>query len=426
MAMQSSQSNVPRLRFPSFDKEWKKLQLGHIGEIIRGASPRPKGDKRYYGGTVPRLMVEDVTRDGKYVTPKTDFLTVQGAKLSRPCKKGTLTIVCSGTVGVPSILAVDACIHDGFLAFRKINDGYNIEFLYTYLSRLQSKFDSSATHGGVFVNLTTTILKEFIASFPSLAEQQKIASFFDVVDNKISQLQKKKDLLEAYKKGIMQQLFSQSIRFTDDNGNPFPDWQEKKLEDLYDFHSTNCLSRSDLQCQTGETANIHYGDIHTNFSSKFIYRKEVVPFIKTEYMDRISNYSKVTQGDLIFADASEDTVDIGKMIEIVDTDEQNIVSGLHTIHAKPKNSTRNAKGFMADLFQTQKIRRAIIKESQGAKVLGISSKRLGKMILTIPHYDEQKKISDFLTSIDIKIELISDELTLAKTFKKGLLQQMFV
>ena len=77
--------------------DWNIFKIGELAEVIRGASPRPKGDKRYYGGKVPRLMVEDVTRDGKYVTPIIDFLTDAGSKLSRPCKAGTLTLVCSGT-----------------------------------------------------------------------------------------------------------------------------------------------------------------------------------------------------------------------------------------------------------------------------------------------------------------------------------------
>lgn len=66
-------------------------------------------------------MGKDVSRDGKWVTPCTDFLTEEGAKLSRWCSKGTLTIICSGDVGIPSFLAIDACIHDGFIAFFDIN-----------------------------------------------------------------------------------------------------------------------------------------------------------------------------------------------------------------------------------------------------------------------------------------------------------------
>jgi type I restriction enzyme S subunit len=129
---------------------WKKVTIGEIGHVLRGASPRPKGDPRYYGGSVPRLMVADVTRDGRYVTPRIDFLTEEGATLSRPMPKGTLTIVCSGDVGTPSFLAIDACIHDGFLAVTNLSQRCKPEYLYEAFLSLKSQLERSATHGGGF------------------------------------------------------------------------------------------------------------------------------------------------------------------------------------------------------------------------------------------------------------------------------------
>src|SRR3546814_14405866 len=132
-------------------------------------------------------MGADVTRDGKWVTPKIDFLTEEGAKRSRPCPRGTLTIICSGDVGVPSFLAVDACIHDGFLALINIDESQvNKEYLYHIIYSVKQRFYASATHGGVFTNLTTGILKEFLVPLPQLAEQQRISSILDVAYEKIS------------------------------------------------------------------------------------------------------------------------------------------------------------------------------------------------------------------------------------------------
>ena len=187
--------------------EWEVKRLGEVGIVIRGASPRPKGDPLYYGGTIPRLMVEDVTRDGKYVTPCVDFLTEKGAQKSRPCKKGTLVIVCSGTVGIPAILAVDACIHDGFLALINIEKNCSIDFLYHQLTTLREKFEQSATHGGVFTNLTTSVLKDFIVAFPALPEQQKIADFLTALDEKISRVAGQVEAVKGYKKGLLQGMF---------------------------------------------------------------------------------------------------------------------------------------------------------------------------------------------------------------------------
>ncbi len=190
-------------------EDWEMSKLGAVGEVIRGASPRPKGDKRFYGGSIPRLMVEDVTRDGKIVFPQVDFLTQEGAKRSRPCKKGTLTIVCSGNVGIPSFLGEDACIHDGFLAIVSIRDRISKDYLYHQLCRLRQSFDSSATHGGVFTNLTTTGVKEFLVPLPSAkAEQEAIAEALSDADILIESLEQLIVKKRQIKQGVMQELLT--------------------------------------------------------------------------------------------------------------------------------------------------------------------------------------------------------------------------
>lgn len=189
-------------------KAWEKKQVKQFSEVVRGASPRPKGDPRYYGGDVPRLMGEDVTRDYKYVYPSVDFLTKEGAIKSRLMPKGTLTIVCSGNVGVPSFLVVDACIHDGFLGFKKINESVCVEYLFYFFLFSISYANSKATHGGVFTNLTTSILKEWVVPLPPLDEQEKIASILTEVDNKIDSLKKRKSAYTTLKTGLMQQLLT--------------------------------------------------------------------------------------------------------------------------------------------------------------------------------------------------------------------------
>ena len=193
-------------------EEWEIKRLGRVGRVIRGASPRPQGDKRYYGGNIARLMVEDVTRDGKYIIPIVDYLTEEGAKRSRPCKKGTLTIVCSGTVGIPSFLAVDACIHDGFLALIEINKRVYDDYLYHQLMMLKEKFEISATHGGVFTNLTTNILIDFQIPLPPLPEQHAIATALSDVDALIASLDKLIAKKRDIKQATMQQLLTGKMR----------------------------------------------------------------------------------------------------------------------------------------------------------------------------------------------------------------------
>lgn len=154
-------------------KGWAASRVDSICTIVRGSSPRPKGDPRYYGGIVPRLMVADLTRDGKYVTPQIDSLTEEGARKSRPTKNGTVVMAVSGNVGLTSVLAIDACIHDGFIAFNSLNITKILpEFLQELMMFLKSTH-ANRQAGAIFQNLTTSQIKEMVIPLPPLSIQKK-------------------------------------------------------------------------------------------------------------------------------------------------------------------------------------------------------------------------------------------------------------
>ena len=156
--------------------DWPISDLGDLCTIVRGSSPRPQGDSRYFGGPVPRLMVADITRDGMYSTPKIDSLTEEGATKSRPMQKGDVIITVSGNPGLPTILAIDACIHDGFVGLRELKrEQVTPEFLYYYLVASHAHHGSQSV-GTVFKNLTTDQIREFKIPLPPLATQQQIVS----------------------------------------------------------------------------------------------------------------------------------------------------------------------------------------------------------------------------------------------------------
>jgi len=215
------------------------------------------------------------------------------------------------------------------------------------------------------------------------------------------------------------------LRFKNDNGSGFPNWILKSFSEIYEFESTNSFSRDKLNYEDGEVKNIHYGDIHTKFRSRFKVQDELVPFVNPEIdLKKFKTTNFLKSGDLVIADASEDYGDIGKSIEIIDTNGEKIVSGLHTIHGR-KISDEIIVGFSSFLMNCQRVRKSIMMIAQGTKVLSISSKRLGEISLLFPSPSEQKKISEFLTSVDRRIELLEKKKSLLETYKKGVMKKIF-
>jgi type I restriction enzyme, S subunit len=212
----------------------------------------------------------------------------------------------------------------------------------------------------------------------------------------------------------------------------FPDfakdeeWILSKLGNVYSFITTNSFSRDDLNYIKGKVKNIHYGDIHTKFSTLFDITRENVPFINESIpLDKFKRVNYCKERDMIFADASEDLKDVGKSIELVNLNNEKVLSGLHTILARQIND-EIVVGFGGYLFLNDKIRKQIQRESQGAKVLGISATRLSDISIFYPQEKkEQQKIAACLSSLDDLMTSESQKLEVLIEHKKGLLQNLF-
>ena len=204
------------------------------------------------------------------------------------------------------------------------------------------------------------------------------------------------------------------------------DWVEKRLGEVYRFLVTNSFSRAKLNYEDGEAKNIHYGDIHTKFSTLFDITKEDVPFIDPDVsIQKIREECYCMEGDIIFADASEDMNDVGKSIEIINLNNEKLVSGLHTLMAR-QIEKKLVIGFGGYLFKSDYVRSQIQREAQGAKVLGISAGRISNIKISFPRaHQEQQKIAGCLSSLDALIAAHTDKLNAIKAHKKGLLQKLF-
>jgi type I restriction enzyme, S subunit len=423
--------SVPRLRFPGFVGEWHSDKLTQkVTKVGSGVTPKG-GAEVYQSQGVPLIRSQNVRGDaldlsdvayisdeingsmsGSAVQPNDVLLNITGASIGRSCV-------------VPSDFAIGN-VNQHVCIIRMVPDA-DPNFLQTFLASHRGQkliFQSQSGSGREGLNFEN--IRAFKVAFPTLPEQKKIAAFLGVVDAKIAALRARVLGLETYKRGLMQALFSQRLRFTKPDGTAFPDWEEKRLGEVFDWVKTNSLSREFLNYEGGEVQNIHYGDIHTKFKPTFAQDAENVPFVNEGAMPKgFTDEEYCRLGDVVIADASEDYADIGKAIEIVQVRQRSLVAGLHSYIARPKPITV-VLGFSGYLFRTPKMRRQMMRIAQGISVLGISKPNLSKLELQLPHPDEQAKIAGALSAMDAKIAAVQAQVHHMQAFKKGLLQQMFV
>jgi len=172
------------------ERNWPTKRVSELCDLVRGSSPRPQGDPKYFGGPVPRLMVADITRDGWSVTPRIDSLTLEGAKRSRPVKAGTVVMAVSGNIGLVSRLAIDACVHDGFVAFNSLDRSVcEPGFLLALLHYSKAQHEKSKA-GAIFINLTTTDIKAMRLPLPPLEMQLEF-------EHRLAEMAKVEDALRA-------------------------------------------------------------------------------------------------------------------------------------------------------------------------------------------------------------------------------------
>ncbi|GAB1348171.1 hypothetical protein MASR1M107_03820 [Ignavibacteriales bacterium] len=402
--------NAPKLRFPGFEGEWVEKRLC---EVAQNGSYGMNAAAVEFDGRHKYLRITDIDEGSRIFSPNPLSSPDGNIEEKFKLKKGDLLFARTGASVGKSYLYNE---FDGDLYFA----GFLIKFhidkanpYFVYLNTLTINYTDwvrlmSMRSGQPGINAQE--YSSFRFSLPTLPEQEKIAEFLSSVDNVIQLLTKKKTLLENYKKGIMQKIFSQEIRFKDDDGNDFPEWEEKRLGEVADKIGT-------------KNNQIAISRVFTNSATKGLVNQQ-------EYFDKnianpknLSGYYIVHKDDFVYNPRISSSAPVGPISR--NHNGSGLVSPLYWVFRFKKGNL----DFFEKYFQSilwHDYMKSIANYGARSDRMNITIEGFYGMPIILPSLPEQQKIADFLSGIDRSIEIVNSQIEKAKEYKKGLLQQMFV
>jgi type I restriction enzyme, S subunit len=409
----SEVKNIPRLRFPEFVEIWKSCKVEDLFEFKNGLNK----EKEFFGRGIPIINFMDVYKH-PHLTSKnlSGLVDLSESEISRfSVIKGDLFFTRTSEtihdIGMSSSLIEDIpnCVFSGFtLRARPQENIFDSKFT-GYLFRTEKIRKEITTKSSMTTRALTSgsLLKKVVFNYPnSKEEQQKISDFLTAVDKRIELLEKKKTLLETYKKGVMKKIFNQEIRFKDDNGNNFPDWEEKRLGSLLKHVSARNKSLNvELVLSVSNTLG-------------FISQKEQFDKHRVASKD-VSNYKIVCKNQFGY---NPSRINVGSIALLKDY-EIGIVSPMYVIF---QTKERLDSTYMEYLTQTHLFRHYVKIGCSGSVRDSLNFDEMEKFKFNIPSLNEQIKISEFLISLDNQFDLLESQIDKSTTWKKGLLQKMFV
>ena len=404
--------NFAKLRFREFTEYPKAILLRNACTFFSGGTPLTS-NKTFYGGNIPFIKSGEIHKSftNQYLTE--EGLTYSSAKL---IKKGDLLIALYGaTSGEIAMSKQDGAINQAVLCVR--SSKIDTSFLFYNFQKHKKNIIEKYLQGGQG-NLSADIIKSLSFFFPCEKEQNKIADFLLKVDTRITFLKEKKTLLEQYKKAVMQKIFSQELRFKDENGDEFSSWQETTLGEIGTFQTSSIdkLTRDNEK----KIFLVNYMNVyrHENINRDTIQSFQIV----TAKDSQISSCS-LKKGDILFTPSSETPSDIGHSVVIFE-DLTNAVFSYHLMRFRPSIEINTL--FSHYFCNTTEILNQLSKLATGSTRFTISVKSFSSIKVKLPSLGEQKQISSFLKILDEKIFSIENQIKECEKWKKGLLQKMFV
>lgn len=367
-----------------------------------GGTPS-SSNKDYYTGDIPFIRSGELHESCTELFISKDGLNNSSAKIVH---KGDLLLALYGaTSGNIAISQIEGAINQAILC---INTEQSKEYIKAVWQKHVQKILQTYLQGGQG-NLSADIVKNISFYFALSKEQDKLANFIRLLDERIATQNKIIEKLQSLIKGLVDSLLEN------------PSWEKVYLCSFMQFYSTNSLSWEQLSYSNGNVRNMHYGLIH-GFQMSLI-DSTLLPRILPNYLPK--QYTVCQDGDVVFADASEDTNEIGKAIEFSNTINVKTVCGLHTIHGRDikQNTILGFKGFA---FNSRYFHDQVRRLAQGTKVYSITAKNLLSCFVYIPDVIKQENIVRLLNAYEENLSLNRTLLNKYEIQKQYLLQQMLI
>lgn len=392
---------TPRLRFKEFTSVWNEKLLKSISNIYDGTHQTPN----YVNTGIPFYSVEQVTSnnfaDTKYISP----LVYQKESKKVKIEKGDILMTRIGDVGTAKFIDwdVEASFYVS-LSLIKCKSGINARYLTQYINSpfFQHNLWKKTIHVAFPKKVNLGDIGNCKVILPEIEEQKRIAEFLNTVDNYIRNLKSQKEELEKYKKGMMQKIFSREIRFKDGNGNDYPDWEIKKLEQVSKINpSTKKLPDSFI-----------YIDLESVENGVLLKLNRIVKNAAPSRAQRV-----LVKGDILFQ-----TVRPYQRNNLLFNHDGDYVAS--TGYAQIKSQIKNT--YLYQYLHTDEFVNKVLARCTGTSYPAINSSDLKTLHIRVPVSEEQEKIANVLNSTDDLLNKKNEQITELTLWKKGLMQEMFV
>lgn len=406
---------IPELRFSEFKEEWNKTSLEDIASIIPGYAFKSQKMQRS-NGKYQILKMANIYKSSLAIDRSPSFWNDLQESLKKYLLRAEdIVLTLTGTVGKQDYgYSVQIPISNKFLlnqrlvCIREISRISDHGFLGNYIQTrgfLRKFFASSRGGTGNQSNVGVDDLKNIKINYPPLPEQQKISSFLSLIDRKIELLNKKKELLEIYKKGVMQKIFNRDIRFKDINGNNYPEWEEKRLGEILEERNI--------------FANQNDGYEHLSLSKEGVTPKTEQYNRDFLVRDKNKKYKITRLKDICYNPAN---LKFG--VICMNTYGEGIFSPIYITY----NIKQGNVDFIANLVtQSSFIQRARrFEEGTVYERQAVNPSDFIKIKVSIPVIKEQEKISSIIKNITEERYLLEQRISLTNSFKTSLLQKMFI